>query len=197
MKYFQIILALFAVGMLVVILIASWEPADAPPRVTDSKWLSQETEKVRYDVEQIVAGYDNFNAQPIVERTHPNVILADGGVEPFRLKLETLLEKSRGVNVKSERFNIIDKPEFFRIEDDEFVFVRTQSAIDSSNGRFQMIGFFVGHKKKGEDNWGYIDASNGRSGAESVIRRYLPNLPFNISIPKCSHKRLPAKPQNE
>ena len=146
---------------------------------------SQDATVVQQDVRRANDALYSGDVDTLLRYTHPRIIELMGGEQKTRETLKESLKVVREMRV--EKLSFPDAPRFFEGQDNFFVFVPTLTIVMVKGQRIESLNFQLGIKKKGQENWAYVEGSRIN---DSNVRSLFPDFPPGIEFPKFYRRKL-------
>ena len=144
-----------------------------------------EADSLRADIDQMMASFEQGDADALIRRTHPSLVKFAGGPEAYAKLVQASLEivQATGVKILSSRLGT--PTETYPAGEEEVCFVPRESIMQMGEMKMKSTSFMVAIRTKGASAWTYLDGAGFRKNPD-MLQQLLPALDASVELPSQS-----------
>lgn len=141
-----------------------------------------EANRLRTEVAAITTAFEEGDAGPLIERTHPSVQKLAGGPVAFAEMLREAVEQLRQTGVRFLSAEVGAPTQTYPAGDEQVCFVPRVSIMEIQGRKTKSTTFMIAIRRTGGTEWKYIDGAGLRKHPD-LLYQLLPELERGISLP--------------
>jgi len=146
----------------------------------------REVNQVKLEISSMYKAFEHGDANEILDKTHESLYKLAGGKESLEKAMQQAAKRNMALGNKFISFEIGTPTKTYLADEEEVCFVPIVSVVESQGMQVKSTGFMIAIRKRGTNEWRYIDGAGLKNNPDLLYSILFPKLERGIVLPPIS-----------